>query len=123
MDFLRHLFGNIRLLLIFTASDHIDFDVTHVGSIVFFLRFLTEFKILLVFEKIFWKGDCKGFQFVWTEANPEDYWPQYMTGFDVVQSTESETVLLGWLGGVGCGFLEDSKISDAEPLTCSVTQY
>ena len=71
-------------------------------------------KILLVFEKKFWKGDCKGFQFVWTEANPEDYWPQYMTGFDVVQSTESETVLLGWLGGVGCGFLEDSKISDAE---------
>ena len=48
--FLRHLFGNIRLLLIFTASDHIDFDVTHVGSIVFFLRFLTEFKILLVFD-------------------------------------------------------------------------
>jgi spermine oxidase len=71
-------------------------------------------KILLVFEKKFWKGDCKGFQFVWTEANPDDYWPQYMDGFDVVQSTESETVLLGWLGGVGCGFLENSEISDAE---------
>jgi monoamine oxidase len=79
------------------------------------IGFGTINKIFMHFENRWWDENWKGLQLLWNEDHNEaSHWTKFISGFDVVYPSPSNT-LLGWIGGKGAVDMEkldDQKVSD-----------